>query len=155
MKLNHRLWKLIYLLAIWAGMELGMTLHAHGEVTKPTGKPIVEYHWKVLQNYNNLMRMRQMLYGKRKAKKEAPKLLEIPEPQPSPSQADFPLQRRRRGNRRLRLQFALTSPETSSRLARSLWRQNPGRSYLASAKSPQSKRTLHRVVSALSTRGAT
>src|ERR1044072_3282220 len=27
MKLNHRLWKLIYLLAIWIGLELGMTVH--------------------------------------------------------------------------------------------------------------------------------
>jgi|ERR1051325_8542125 hypothetical protein len=29
--LNHRLFKLILLLAIWAGLELGMTLHGHSQ----------------------------------------------------------------------------------------------------------------------------
>jgi hypothetical protein len=69
-KLNHKLWKIIYLLAIWAGLELGITLQAHSEVVHrvPQAKPVVEYRWKALDYYIHLLKMRELLYGRKREK---------------------------------------------------------------------------------------
>jgi hypothetical protein len=68
--LNHKLWKIIYLLAIWAGLELGMTLQAHSEVLPkvPPAKPVVEYHRKVIQDYIHWLKLRELLYGRKREK---------------------------------------------------------------------------------------
>src|SRR5215212_7226150 len=121
--LNHRMWTLIYVLTIL--FSLMFAPYAKGETTnKVTTIQWVEYHNRLLENYVQYLRMRQLLYGKKKAKKEIPKLLEIPEPQPSPSQADFEVQTRKHRDRRLRLQLTAASLKASPRLARSLRRQD-------------------------------
>ena len=70
--MNHRRFKLILLLAFWAGMELSMTIGhaAHAEVvhSMPTPKPVVEYHWKALDYYIHLLKMRELLYGRKREK---------------------------------------------------------------------------------------
>jgi hypothetical protein len=60
--LNHRLWKIIYLLSIWVGLELGMTLQALGEtVNRITPKPVVEYTWRVLDYADHFYYMKDLL----------------------------------------------------------------------------------------------
>lgn len=59
--MNHRLFKLILLLAFWAGMELSMTF-AHAEISQPKPpKPIVEYSWPVLRYADHFYHMRNLL----------------------------------------------------------------------------------------------
>jgi hypothetical protein len=59
--LNHRLWKLIYLLAIWAGLELGATIHAETVNQIPAPKPIVEYSWPVERYVDHFYYMKDLL----------------------------------------------------------------------------------------------
>jgi hypothetical protein len=84
--LNHRRFKLILLLAFWVGMELSMTLHAHSEVTKQTEKPTVEYRWKVLDYVEQLLKWRQMLYGK-KTERSPSRVQKLPRQVQAPSYA--------------------------------------------------------------------
>ncbi len=152
--LNHRRWKTIYLLVIL--LTLMFAPIGKADITnKVTHSERVEYHWPALQNYINQMRVRQLLYGKRQKKAQKTVILEIPEPQPTPSETCLSFQRRRRGHRQLRVQFAFTQGQKASRLSCSLRRQNLRGSYRLTPQSPQGKRTLYGSVSALSLRGAT
>jgi hypothetical protein len=58
--LNHKLWKLVYLLAIWAGLELGMSVRAE-TVNQITQKPTVEYQWPVERYIDQFYYMRDLL----------------------------------------------------------------------------------------------
>jgi hypothetical protein len=59
---NKTIWKIIYLLSIWAGLELGMTL-AHAETVNlvPTPKPVVEYTWRIEEYVDHFYYMRDLL----------------------------------------------------------------------------------------------
>jgi hypothetical protein len=155
--LDHRRWKLIYLLTIL--LTLMFAPYGKADITnRQTEKPIVEYHWKVLNYHNNLMRIRELMYGKtpkRQKTSRQQKVLEIPEPQPSPHQASFEIQRRRHRNRQHRFQSPALEDPSSSRLARSLRRQNLRGNNRASPQSASGKRTLYGSVSPVSARGAT
>jgi hypothetical protein len=132
--LNHRRWKLIYLLTIL--LSLMFAPIGKADITQPKTQERVEYHWPALQNYNNLMKMRQMLYGKtpRQAKKKA----QIPdaEPTPHPSQIE---KRRERAR-----EHTLAQGAASRSVALLVRGQDHRRSRCASPKSPPGKRTVYR-----------
>jgi hypothetical protein len=149
--LNHRLWTLVYLICFL----LGFCIQGRGEATQ-TVKPIqrIEYHWKILENYIQIMRTRKLLYGKTQGKeKKTQSVTEVSEPQPSPSQAGFEIQTRGRCNRRQPQQHLVAQNLPARRLAHAIWRQDARRSYPATPQSPSGQRTMYGPAGALSVGG--
>jgi hypothetical protein len=60
--MNHRLFKLVLLLAFWVGLEISMTI-GHAEVvhSMPASKPVVEYSWPVLANIDHWLYMKSLI----------------------------------------------------------------------------------------------
>lgn len=131
--LNHRRWKLVYLLVIL--LTLMFAPVGKADITnKVTRSERVEYRWPVLQNYINLMRVRQLLYGKtpRQTKKA-----QIPDAEPTP----YPPQIEKRG-KRAREHLALKG-ESSRCVALLVRGQDNRRGNRSSTQSPPGKRAVY------------
>jgi hypothetical protein len=131
--LNHRRWKLIYLLVIL--LTLMFAPIGKADITNTvTRSERVEYHWPALQNYINLLRVRQLLYGKtpRQTKKA-----QIPDAEPTP----YPPQVEK-GRKRAREHLALKGA-ASRRLALLVRGQDHRGGNRTPLKSPPGKRAVY------------
>ena len=146
--LNHRLWKLIYLLAILLPLIFAPTAKGN-DTTKVKQIERVEYHDYLLEQYIRTQELYERFYGKRrvevrqrtpqeKKKESRPSVVEIPEPQPSPHLAQVQTRRKRAR------EHSTTQDQQTSRVALLIWRKDHRGSYRTFAKSPPGQRTVNR-----------
>jgi hypothetical protein len=148
--LNHRLWKLIYLLAILLPLMFAPTSKSN-DTTKVKQREVVEYHDRLLEEFIRTYQLWRRLYGETQRQTEEKakhRIVEIPEPQPSPYPAAHSP-----GRKRAR-KYPAAQNKAPSGVAFSLWRKDARRSYLTALASASGKRTLHRLAGPLYFGGA-
>lgn len=147
--LNHRVWRIIYLICFL----FGFCIQGYGEATQTVHRfERVTYQWKLIENIQQWRRTWRVIYGKTQGKEKAqekPAIVEIPEPQPSPYLAEVQEWRQRRRKHPLAQDFK------TSRLAYVVRFKNHRGSHFATPQSPPRKRTLYRPPRPLSLRVAT
>jgi hypothetical protein len=135
--LNHRVWKLIYLICFL----LGFCIQGYGESTQTINRPQrVEYRNVLVERWIQIQQVKRFIYGKAPGKEKTqkePTIVEIPEPQPSPYPAQMQTRRKRAGEHSLAQDFK------TSRVALLIWRKDHRGSYRTFVKSPPSQRPMY------------
>jgi hypothetical protein len=147
--LNHRRWKVIYLLAILSSLMFAP--YGKADITQPVEKPRVEYHRKVLDTVRQILQWRGILYSQTSRQTQQKKKLtlpQIPDAEPTP----YPPQVERRGKRAR--EHALAQSAKARSLSLPVRGQNSRRSHRASIKSPQGKGAVYAEARGLSLGGS-
>lgn len=96
--LNHRLWTLIYLLAMFLGLMVGPVFGNEIQKVKPIDR--IEYRNRMVENYYELLRLRRLLYGETQGQAEAQ--AQARKYGPASSNRKAPLPKRRQARRPVR-----------------------------------------------------